>query len=55
MRNTPEAQRFIELAATDGVDAAVAHRDGPFADYSHAPPERKPRPSNVLDAEVSDA
>jgi enoyl-CoA hydratase len=55
MRNTPDARRFIELAAADGVDTAVAHRDAPFADYSQAPPERKPRPSNVLDAEVSDA
>jgi enoyl-CoA hydratase len=55
MRNTPDARRFIELAAADGVDTAVAHRDAPFADYSQAPRERKPRPSNVLDVEVSDA
>jgi hypothetical protein len=30
MRNTPDAQNFIELAATHGVPAAVAARDTPF-------------------------
>jgi len=43
MRNTPEARRFIETAARDGVKAATAERDAPFGDYSQAPPERKPR------------
>jgi enoyl-CoA hydratase len=42
MRNTPEAHEFIALAAREGVAAAVARRDGPFGDYSQAPPERKP-------------
>jgi len=28
MRNTPDAERFIELAANEGVGAAVAERDG---------------------------
>ena len=37
MRNTPDAQRFIELAEREGVRAAVAQRDGPFGDYSQAP------------------
>ena len=33
MRNTPDAKRFIELAAEQGVPAAIAKRDGPFGDY----------------------
>jgi enoyl-CoA hydratase len=48
MRNTPDALRFIERAADDGVRAAVADRDGPFGDYSQAPPERRPNPDNVI-------
>ena len=50
MRNTPEATRFIELAEREGVRAAVARRDGPFADYSQAPPAGKPNPANVISA-----
>ena len=42
MRNTPDARAFIERAERDGVGAAVAERDGPFGDYSQAPPERGP-------------
>jgi enoyl-CoA hydratase len=49
MRNTPDAKDFIERAESEGVLAAITRRDGPFADYSQAPPERKPRPSNVID------
>jgi enoyl-CoA hydratase len=48
MRNTPEAERFIERAARDGVPAAVADRDGPFCDYSQAPPSDKPDPRHVI-------
>jgi enoyl-CoA hydratase len=48
MRNTPEAHRFIELAEREGVGAAVAQRDGPFGDYSQAPPSGKPNPANVV-------
>jgi enoyl-CoA hydratase/carnithine racemase len=54
MRNTPEAHRFVETAAREGVGAAVAHRDGPFGDYSQAPPERKPRRKNVLASSSQD-
>jgi enoyl-CoA hydratase len=43
MRNTPEGRAFVSKAAQDGVGAAIAERDGPFGDYSQAPPERKPR------------
>ena len=50
MRNTPDAHRFIELAEREGVGAAVARRDGPFADYSQAPPAGKPNPANVISA-----
>ncbi|HEY2718749.1 MAG TPA: crotonase/enoyl-CoA hydratase family protein [Solirubrobacteraceae bacterium] len=48
MRNTPDAAEFIELAERDGVGAAVARRDGPFGDYSQAPPEQQPNPANVI-------
>ncbi len=49
MRNTPDARRFIEIAETDGVGAVVAERDGPFADYSQAPPGEQPDPRNVIE------
>jgi enoyl-CoA hydratase len=49
MRNTPEAKRFIELAAEEGVPAAVVERDGPFGDYSQAGPSEKPDPANVIE------
>ncbi len=48
MRNTPDAQRFIELAEREGVGAAVAQRDASFGDYSQAPPSEQPDPSNVI-------
>jgi len=49
MRNTPEAKRFIERAAQEGVPAAVVDRDGPFGDYSQAGPSEKPDPANVIE------
>jgi len=51
MRNTPEAKRFIELASSEGVGAAVARRDAPFGDYSQAPADEQPNPRNVIDPE----
>jgi enoyl-CoA hydratase len=48
MRNTPEALDFIATAASSGVRAAVERRDGPFGDYSQAPPELRPDPSHVI-------
>jgi enoyl-CoA hydratase len=48
MRNTPEAKEFIELAEREGVSGAVVTRDGPFGDYSQAPPEEQPNPDNVI-------
>ena len=49
MRNTPEAERWVELAQTEGVGAAVTERDAAFGDYSQAPPAERPDPSNVVD------
>jgi enoyl-CoA hydratase len=49
MRNTPDAERWIETAAEKGVREAIGERDRPFGDYSQAPPERRPDPSNVID------
>jgi enoyl-CoA hydratase len=48
MRNTPEARRFIEEAERDGVNSVIARRDGPFADYSQAPPDEQPDPRNSI-------
>ena len=48
MRNTPEALDFINAAQTQGVRAAVERRDGPFGDYSQAPPGEQPDPANVI-------
>ncbi len=49
MRNTPEALQFIDIAANQGVRAAVEDRDGPWGDYSQAPPDRRPDPSHVIE------
>jgi enoyl-CoA hydratase len=49
MRNTPDAAAFVELAEHGGVGAAVARRDGPFGDYSQAPRDEQPDPSNVIE------
>jgi enoyl-CoA hydratase len=49
MRNTPDALAFVDKAATEGVRAAVTERDGPFGDYSQAPPELRPDPGNVIE------
>ncbi len=49
MRNTPDALQFIETASTEGVRTAIERRDGPWGDYSQAPPERRPDPSHVID------
>jgi enoyl-CoA hydratase len=49
MRNTPDAQRFIDLAGSEGVAAVLAERDGPWLDYSHAPPGEQPDPSHVIE------
>jgi enoyl-CoA hydratase len=48
MRNTPDAGAFIELAEREGVQGAVGRRDGPFGDYSQAPPNERPDPNNVI-------
>jgi enoyl-CoA hydratase len=48
MRNTPDARRFIELAETGGVRAAIAQRDGAFGDYSQAPEHQRPDPNHII-------
>jgi enoyl-CoA hydratase len=48
MRNTREAEEFVETAATEGVRAAIRGRDGGYGDYSQAPPEERPNPENVI-------
>lgn len=47
MRNTPEAEAFIDLAQQAGVPAAVAERDALFGDYSQATRDGKPNPHNA--------
>jgi enoyl-CoA hydratase len=49
MRNTPEALAFIETAASQGVRTAIEQRDGPWGDYSQAPPEKRPDPSHIIE------
>lgn len=48
MRNTPDALQFIRAAEAHGVHEAARRRDGPFGDYSQAPPELRPNPSHVI-------
>ncbi len=48
MRNTPDALRFVDTAATQGVAAVVAARDRAFGDYSQAPPSRQPSRDHVI-------
>jgi len=47
VRNTPDALDFIRTAETQGV-RAVERRDGPFGDYSRAPPELRPDPTHII-------
>jgi enoyl-CoA hydratase len=49
MRNTPDAEAFIEQAGADGVRAATNDRDEPFGDYSIATGDRRPDPSHVIE------
>jgi enoyl-CoA hydratase len=49
MRNTPDAERWIELADEQGVGAAIAERDGGYRDYSQASRDDKPDPTHVVD------
>jgi enoyl-CoA hydratase len=49
MRNTPDARRFVDIAARDGVGAVIALRDRPFGDYSQAPRDEQPNPDNVVE------
>ncbi len=51
MRNTREAHQFIETAGREGVAAAIAERDGPFGDYSQAPPSEQPSRDHAVSPE----
>lgn len=42
MRNTREGREFVRKAKEHGVGAAIADRDGPFADYSQGSVSMKP-------------
>jgi enoyl-CoA hydratase len=48
MRNTPDGLAFVQEAEREGVERAVAMRDGPFGDYSQAPADERPDPTNVI-------
>jgi enoyl-CoA hydratase len=48
MRNTPDGLAFVQVAEREGVERAVAMRDGPFGDYSQAPASERPDPTNVI-------
>jgi enoyl-CoA hydratase len=49
MRNTPDAEAWIDLAQREGVGRAIAERDGPFGDYSQAPADQRPDPAHVIE------
>jgi enoyl-CoA hydratase len=48
MRNTPDAAGFIATANDEGVAAATRQRDELFGDYSQAPSDQKPDPTNII-------
>ena len=48
MRNTPEALDLIQRAEVEGVRSPITERDGLFGDYSQAPADEQPDPSNVI-------
>ena len=48
MRNTPEAQQWIDKVNNEGVASALTQRDGPFGDYSKGDKTKKPNPANVV-------
>ena len=48
MRNTPEGREFVNVSGSEGVKTAIQRRDGPFGDYSQAPPEEQPRKRSQL-------
>jgi enoyl-CoA hydratase len=49
MRNTPDAERFIDLASSEGVRAVTNERDALFGDYSMANDDGRPDPNNVIE------
>jgi enoyl-CoA hydratase len=51
MRNTPDAQQFIQQATEEGVGAVTRRRDERFGDYSAAGSENRPDPGHVIELE----
>jgi enoyl-CoA hydratase len=51
MRNTPDAETFIDRASHEGIKTVTNDRDALFADYSMASAEHRPDPSHVISAE----
>jgi len=49
MRNIPEGLEFVEIPEREGVERAIARRDGPFGDYSQAPRGEQPDPAHVIE------
>ena len=49
MRNTPDAQAFIERAGAEGVRAVTLKRDSLFNDYSAADADHRPDPNHVIE------
>ena len=48
MRNTPDAEAFVDKAANEGVRAATEERDALFGDYSNATGVGRPNPNHVI-------
>ena len=48
MRKTPDALRFIQRAADEGVGAVVTESDAAFGDDSKADPDDRPDPSHII-------
>jgi enoyl-CoA hydratase len=46
MRNTPDAEEFVEVARSEGVGEAVRRRDGGYGDYSQG---ERPNPEHVIE------
>src|SRR4051794_26747893 len=49
MRHPPDAERWLARAEQQGVRSAIEQRDGGYGDYSQAPRDGRPGPSNVID------
>ena len=48
LKATQRAAEFVQVAASGGVREVITRRDGPWGDYSQAPPEDQPRRRSEL-------